>query len=407
MKVVHAVIGAAYGDEGKGLITDYLARNVKNPLVVRFNGGSQAGHTVTTPTGLRHVFSHFGSGSFVNAPTYLDRNFIVNPLTFRKELSVLAKMDVKPGVYINGECNVTTPWDMLNNQIFDHHLIESNPDARHGSCGVGIFETWQRSHSHRLSVNDLMVQDGNMARLLRNVRDNYCMPRLLELVPMSHLEKSPLWKLYQSEEVLNDFITAFKVILKTANIENSVDFMGIYSPIYEGAQGLLLSKDNKADFPHLTPSKTGIAYTIPSISEVFGEDVAYRVYYVTRAYTTRHGNGPLPHEMDLKGYNIEDKTNVHNLYQGSLRFAPLDLDRYDAVTDADIKQSPFETEKVSVVTCLDQIGNIGYKVKDGQVVTMDGYDYRDSLIDAFDVTADGPTYQNVLDFSLSAGAKPS
>lgn len=54
------VIGANYGDEGKGLITDYLAAlDHSNTLVVRFNGGAQAGHTVQTPSGLRHVFSHF------------------------------------------------------------------------------------------------------------------------------------------------------------------------------------------------------------------------------------------------------------------------------------------------------------------------------------------------------------
>ena len=63
----YAVIGANYGDEGKGLITDYLCRQVENPLVIRFNGGAQAGHTVTTPEGIRHIFSHFGSGTLAGA----------------------------------------------------------------------------------------------------------------------------------------------------------------------------------------------------------------------------------------------------------------------------------------------------------------------------------------------------
>ena len=59
---VKAIIGANYGDEGKGLATDYLTG--PDSLVVRFNGGAQAGHTVCTPSGQRHVFSHIGAGSF-------------------------------------------------------------------------------------------------------------------------------------------------------------------------------------------------------------------------------------------------------------------------------------------------------------------------------------------------------
>lgn len=62
-----AVIGANYGDEGKGLVTDALSHN--DTTVVRFNGGGQAGHTVVTPDGRRHVFKHIGAGSFRGAHT--------------------------------------------------------------------------------------------------------------------------------------------------------------------------------------------------------------------------------------------------------------------------------------------------------------------------------------------------
>ncbi len=74
-----AVIGANFGDEGKGLITDYLAQT-GGDVVVRFNGGAQAGHTVVTPEGRRHVFSHFGSGSFAELPTFFSQHTIVNPI---------------------------------------------------------------------------------------------------------------------------------------------------------------------------------------------------------------------------------------------------------------------------------------------------------------------------------------
>ena len=58
------IIGANYGDEGKGLISDYLVDREQAKIVIRFNGGAQAGHTVVTLDGKRHVFKHFGSGTF-------------------------------------------------------------------------------------------------------------------------------------------------------------------------------------------------------------------------------------------------------------------------------------------------------------------------------------------------------
>ncbi len=76
MSKVIAVIGAGYGDEGKGLMTDYFSSQYDDAVVIRSNGGAQAGHTVVTPEGQRHVFSHFGSGTFNGSPTFLSRHFV-------------------------------------------------------------------------------------------------------------------------------------------------------------------------------------------------------------------------------------------------------------------------------------------------------------------------------------------
>ena len=73
------VIGANFGDEGKGLITDFETRRQDAQLVARFNGGAQAGHTVVTDAGQRHVFGHISAGTFAGASTYLASTFIVNP----------------------------------------------------------------------------------------------------------------------------------------------------------------------------------------------------------------------------------------------------------------------------------------------------------------------------------------
>ncbi len=67
-KTAQVVIGAQFGDEGKGKISDYYAAAFgTDGIVARFNGGAQAGHTVVTPDGLRHVFGHIGSGALAGA----------------------------------------------------------------------------------------------------------------------------------------------------------------------------------------------------------------------------------------------------------------------------------------------------------------------------------------------------
>ena len=75
--VSKVVIGANYGDEGKGLVTDYFSSLNEDVIVIRTNGGSQASHTVYTPDGFNHMFCHIGSGSFAGAATYLSEYFVL------------------------------------------------------------------------------------------------------------------------------------------------------------------------------------------------------------------------------------------------------------------------------------------------------------------------------------------
>jgi adenylosuccinate synthase len=93
---VDVVIGAAYGDEGKGHVASCLAS--PESIVVRFNGGCQAGHTVYSKSGVRRVFSHFGSGTMTGARTYLSKHFVCNPILFLAELKDL--IPFKPNVSV-------------------------------------------------------------------------------------------------------------------------------------------------------------------------------------------------------------------------------------------------------------------------------------------------------------------
>lgn len=87
---IKVVIGASYGDEGKGFMTDYFCKKADKPCItVLHNGGSQRGHTVISPDGRRHVFHHFGSGTFNGSDTYFADSFIVNPMVFAQEYKEL------------------------------------------------------------------------------------------------------------------------------------------------------------------------------------------------------------------------------------------------------------------------------------------------------------------------------
>lgn len=103
-----AVIGLGFGDEGKGLFTDYLCSQSANPLVVRFSGGQQAGHTVVRD-GIRHVFSNFCAGALQGAPSYFSKFCTIDPIGIVNELTVLLDKGVEPLLFIDTNCPVTTP----------------------------------------------------------------------------------------------------------------------------------------------------------------------------------------------------------------------------------------------------------------------------------------------------------
>ena len=153
---IEVVIGANYGDEGKGLFTEHLCRNRPKPLVVMSNGGCQRGHTVNNvERGARHVFHHFGSGTLVGAPTLCSNDFLLNPIAFVKEHDELVKLGTSPDVHRMSRCTLQLPSDMFINQQLEKHRSASN--ARHGSCGWGIWETKVRNKQFKtLTAEDFL-----------------------------------------------------------------------------------------------------------------------------------------------------------------------------------------------------------------------------------------------------------
>ena len=312
------VIGANFGDEGKGLATDYFC-SLGAGMVVRFNGGAQAGHTVLTPDGRRHVFSHIGSGTLAGVPTFLSQFFISNPILFIDEYRTLIEMGVVPIVYAHPRGIVSTFADMIINQ----RLENARGAARHGSVGLGVSETVSRNAlPHlRITVADLWNRVP-LADKLKEICTNYAAFRT----------GSPI------TDKVDDMIEAYiKQCEKFANHVHPLGIQQCDEPVFEGAQGLLLSEDNTAMFPHVTRSKTGIHNALLLCEQAGITDI--HAYYVSRTYLTRHGAGPLPGED--KSMSYDDDTNIPHPYQGTLRFAPLDTRDLEKRIREDAKGTPY------------------------------------------------------------------
>jgi len=393
MSKVIAVIGAGYGDEGKGLMTDYYASLHDDAVVIRSNGGAQAGHTVVTPEGQRHVFSHFGAGTFAGRPTFLSEFFVVNPLLFMKEhKEFYNSFGFKPEVYVDPYCLVTTPYDMFINQSLETGLNHN----RHGSVGVGFGETLQRQKLHsEISVSDLNYYNNSeqgydiLTDLLKNIIQRYVPSRIVVTAEENEMMDNPALRF--------DFIKACEYMLDNITLAEP-NYFKDKTLIFEGAQGLLLDMDY-GYFPHVTRSNCGMK-NISTILDNIVDPHDITVNYVTRAYTTRHGAGPLAHENDeiFRRYDIKDETNVTNEFQGSLRFAPFNPALFQSVTNKDfLNYAPLGSKKVHTITCLDQL-SYNYNV---QVIAKTPCDFSKKVYtqcivpEMFEFQSTGNTRDNV------------
>lgn len=352
-RMARAVIGAGWGDEGKGVMVDALAAAApERPTVVRSNGGAQAGHTVRTPDGRRHVFHHLGSGALAGARTHLSRFFVHHPMLFAAEREAVAALGGETGVSADGRGLVTTPWDMLVNQAAER----ARGGARHGSCGLGFGETIERGQDAglRLTVADLAAPD--LAGRLQAVRREWVPRRLRALgVAPDAREAAVLADDAVAAVFLEDCRRHLDLVALAPDAGLGAG-LGAGGPvIFEGAQGLLLDQAIGV-FPHVTRSHTGLVNVLAVAREAGLDGV--EALYVTRAYATRHGAGPLPGALPApEGFEVDDPTNAPNPWQGTIRYAALDLDRLRGAVEADGRLADAGGLSVTArvaVTCLDQ-----------------------------------------------------
>lgn len=400
MKKAYAVIGANFGDEGKGLMTDLFCRSNDNVLDVRTNGGAQAGHTVCTPDGERHIFSHIGAGCFAGADTYLSEFFIVNPMLFMKELTVLGSRAGR--IYVDKRCIVTLPCDIMLNQFIERQRSEN----RHGSCGVGIYETIIRSRSdeYRIAYGEIENTEEYRVRLLDRIRminRDYCRKRAAEL-GIAGEYAAELAEFLDNDAVTENYIDDLLCMTEICTAADEQIIEKYDTAVFEGAQGLLLDMERDDYFPNLTPSSTGMKNIRSILDRIEERDT--EICYVTRTFFTRHGAGRFDTESSgiAAEYGLYDRTNAPNEFQGTFRYGWFDLSEFMNSITLDRKYAK-KNERITVaVTHLD--------MTEGMVICPTGKLYpediayimaADGLYKASGETADDIEYQTVTAKALA------
>ena len=338
--MIHIVLGTAFGDEGKGQCVHALAHN--NALVIRFSGGHQCGHTVTSKERLRHVFSQFGAGTFRGAATYISSHCTVFPIAFLNEYKALQLLNIDlPNYYVHPMALLTTPYDLAFNRALS--MITG-----HGTCGVGFGTTLQRNEDfYNLYVNDLKtpyVFDTKMSFIKKYYEEKVkTLNMSSQITYENELETAmEIWE--ESLDFYRHFITI--EILDTL-IPDYQDF------IFEGSQGILLDQ-HFGFFPHVTRSNTTSHNAMEMIRSSELKDREIVTHYVSRCYQTRHGNGPFPDNGLVELIDTANESNTENDWQGVFRTAKLDFSLIKHAIHCDRIYNPM-SKKQLIFTCLDQL----------------------------------------------------
>lgn len=356
MHRIKIVLGTGFGDEGKGITTDFISTD--NSVVVRFSGGHQAGHNVRNEEEI-HTFANFGAGTFKGAKTYWSKYCTLHPSGVVAEHEALCKLKAMKNhnlfLNVDSECPVTTHYDILYNRYLEK---SRNP---HGSCGVGYGQTLQRQEDwFKLHVRDLQYPFIWKERL-KLIKEYYL--NKFNSLPEPLLKEFKLIDLKKADEHFEQTVESF---LKISHIWEEKQFFDKEKIdnklfIFEGSQGILLDKDYGL-FPHVTRSNTTSKNAIEIIGRNFKKKQHLEVYYVTRCYHSRHGQGPMPNEklpMHTLNFDnelfIQSEVNSNDSHQGEFKIAPIDPSLVAYSINCDKQFLPKKALKHLVITCLDQI----------------------------------------------------
>lgn len=316
------VIGLQWGDEAKGKIVDFLT--AENEIVVRYQGGANAGHTVVFD-GKKYKLSLIPSGIFrPEVRSCIASGVVIDPASILGEIDALreAGVEIEKNLFISNRANVIFPWHKEEDRLMNDSGVRSEAIGTTGR-GIGPCYRDKVGRSMAIRMGDLYRADfPEKVRKIVAIKNSY-LPGLAKNDEMrasvQALDAEKIIVEYQAyAERLRPFVgDVVNYLLDAVDANKKI--------LLEGAQGSLLDIDY-GTFPYVTSSNSsGIGVCAGS-----GINAMYfkRLVGVIKAYTTRVGGGPFPTELhDEIGQKIRDRGNEY----GTVTKRPRRCGWFDAV----------------------------------------------------------------------------
>ncbi|WP_425805912.1 adenylosuccinate synthase [Desulfitobacterium sp. Sab5] len=348
------LLGAQWGDEGKGKVTDFLAE--KADLVVRYQGGNNAGHTVVAQ-GEEFKLHLIPSGIlYPNKTCIIGNGVVVDPKVLLEELDYLAERKVKMGkLRISSNAHIIMPYHRLLDELEE----EARGDQKIGTTKRGIGPAYvDKTTRVGIRMIDLLDAEEFAAKLRRNleVKNNL----FVKVYGREPLDFESIYQEYLGyAEKLRSLVTDGSLAIDEAIKAGE-------KVLFEGAQGTLLDLDH-GTYPFVTSSHPIAGGAC--IGAGVGPTQINKVVGVIKAYTTRVGEGPFPTElMDKMGDRIREAGHEFGTTTGRARrcgWFDAVIARY-AVRVSGI--SDFALMKLDVLSGLEKVKIcVGYRVN-GEVI---------------------------------------
>ena len=301
------VVGAQWGDEGKGKIVDWLTEQAAG--VVRFNGGHNAGHTLVI-NGKKTILRLIPSGIMhATSVCYLGNGVVLSPEAFFKEVDELIALGV-PNVEARLRVSANAPLIMPYHVALDHAREAAAGNKKIGTTGRGIGPAYEDKIARRtVRVADLFEPE-RFAEQVRTVMKlhNFVLEKFLGAEPLD------------PEKVIADtlaYAERLRPMVCDVSASLQADMAAGKSFLFEGAQGSMLDIDH-GTYPFVTSSNT-VAGSACAGAGVGPHQLNY-VLGITKAYCTRVGEGPFPTELfDETGELLRKKGNEFGAVTGRPR----------------------------------------------------------------------------------------
>lgn len=371
--------GAQWGDEGKGKITDYLA--CKSDVVIRYQGGNNAGHTVSFE-GKTFAIKSLPSGIFnKNIINIIADGVVVNPIFLKNEIEEIKKQGIEDfKLYISNRAHLILPYHIDLDGAYEVLL----GDGKIGTTKKGIGPCYS-DKSSRLGIR--------MGDLLTPI---YLKDRLKTTLTVKNNELKSLGlkeynfnELYESLVKIGDFFKPY--IIDTSRLINDLYDEG-KTILFEGAQGMMLDID-RGTYPYVTSSSPTSNYA--SQGSGLSPRKIDKIVAICKAYTTRVGEGPFPSELfNELATTIREKGHEYGtVTKRPRRVGYLDL----VVLKRNLRSSGATSIALTLFDVLSDIDElkvcIGYKL-DGKVIDdIPSTEYEYSLCE--------PIYKNMSSFHIN------